>query len=57
MYCKECGAKIEDGKFCSECGTPIEPIPSIQKNQSNNEYSLELKKEEILDFKAVTTMT
>ena len=23
MYCKECGAKIENGKYCSECGTKI----------------------------------
>lgn len=23
MYCKECGAEIEDGKFCSECGSQI----------------------------------
>ncbi|MBZ2166638.1 zinc ribbon domain-containing protein [Methanobacterium spitsbergense] len=23
MYCKECGAEIENGKFCSECGTSI----------------------------------
>ena len=27
MYCKECGAKIEDGKFCSECGTQINEVP------------------------------
>ena len=32
MYCKECGAKIEDGNFCKECDTPIEP--STQKNQN-----------------------
>jgi len=25
MYCKECGTKLTDGKFCSECGTPIKP--------------------------------
>lgn len=24
MYCKECGAEIEDGNFCKECGTKIE---------------------------------
>lgn len=23
MYCKECGAKIEDGNFCQNCGTSI----------------------------------
>ena len=26
MYCKECGAKIEDGKFCSECGANLKPV-------------------------------
>ena len=24
MYCKECGAEIDDGKFCKECGTKID---------------------------------
>ncbi len=25
MYCKNCGAKLEDGqKFCSKCGTPVD---------------------------------
>ena len=31
MYCKECGAKIEDGKFCSECGTSLKSANSKQK--------------------------
>ena len=31
MYCKECGAKIEDGKFCSECGANLKPVPPKQK--------------------------
>ena len=29
MYCQECGAKIENGKFCKECGTKIEVIDEI----------------------------
>jgi hypothetical protein len=55
MYCKECGTKIVDGKFCSECGTSVEPVILNQKYESNNTNS-ELKKDEILDFKAVTLM-
>lgn len=43
MYCKECGAEIEDGKFCKECGAKIEilnekintPITEVQKNEEN----------------------
>ena len=31
MYCKECGAKIEDGKFCSECGTNLKSATPKQK--------------------------
>lgn len=31
MYCKECGAKIEDGKFCSECGTSLKPVNPKQE--------------------------
>jgi uncharacterized membrane protein YvbJ len=31
MYCKECGAKIEDGNFCSECGTHLKSTTSKQK--------------------------
>lgn len=34
MYCKECGAEIQDGKFCSECGTSIN---SIKKGSEKNE--------------------
>ncbi|MBZ2166639.1 zinc ribbon domain-containing protein [Methanobacterium spitsbergense] len=33
MYCKECGAKIEDGKFCSECGANLKPVPPKQKER------------------------
>ena len=31
MYCKECGAQIEDGKFCSECGTSLKSTTPDQK--------------------------
>ena len=31
MYCKECGAKIEDGKFCSECGANLKTVTPKQK--------------------------
>lgn len=57
MYCKECGAEIEDGKYCKECGTLVEPVPLKQKEQSNNGNPSKLEKDEILNFKAVTLMT
>ena len=34
MYCKECGAKIEDGKFCSECGTNINSTKQIEGSKT-----------------------
>lgn len=35
MYCKKCGAQIEDGKFCSECGITLDSIKN--KKASVNE--------------------
>ena len=26
MYCKECGAKIDEGNYCSECGTNLKKV-------------------------------
>ena len=40
MYCKECGAEIEDGKFCSECGTSIN---STKKKGSEKKETTKLK--------------
>lgn len=40
MFCRECGAKIDDVKFCSECGTPIKSIQNvpIEDITYNHEY-------------------
>ena len=39
MYCKKCGAKIEQGqKFCSKCGTPVPAAePSSEAKKENGE--------------------
>ena len=33
MYCKECGAKTEDGKFCKECGANLKPLSHKQEER------------------------
>jgi uncharacterized membrane protein YvbJ len=35
MYCKSCGNKTEDGKYCSECGKPLKI--EYSKSKSYNE--------------------
>lgn len=32
MYCKECGAKIEEGKYCQECGAEITGSKNIYQH-------------------------
>lgn len=36
MYCKNCGAKIDDdSKFCSECGGPVSSCPTSKNNTAS----------------------
>ena len=43
MYCKKCGAKIEQGqKFCSKCGTPVSIVEqsSETKEESGEAHTI-----------------
>jgi hypothetical protein len=40
MYCKECGAEIDGGKFCKECGTAVGEVKN--EVRSNNYDPLQL---------------
>lgn len=43
MYCKKCGAKLEDGaKFCSQCGTVVNNTSETKANAKENPYSLNM---------------
>lgn len=42
MFCKECGAEIEDSKFCSECGANLKPVTPKQKEGSITENMAEI---------------
>lgn len=37
MYCKECGAKIEDENFCNECGANLKTSTPNPKEVSISE--------------------
>ena len=37
MYCKKCGAKIEQGqKFCTKCGTPVSIVEQSSETKEES---------------------
>ena len=47
MFCRECGAKVEDGvKFCTECGAPIVAESGAEETKAEETAAAEEKTEE-----------
>lgn len=40
VVCSNCGASVEEGKFCEKCGSPLVPKENANPNEFNNQSAI-----------------